>query len=145
MCMNERRVCQCGHNSALLIFRDNLLPPEILVSLYCPQCRSQATWDGDTMLDDCGWVLEYDVAGAQVFLNRRGVTGRATPAFLFDEGYLTWQGLAPGDMEINSKLHQRLVPLIEQDLALYLKSLKSEWLAHVAELKAAGWRKAQLT
>lgn len=143
MCMSDRRVCECGRNSAFLIYRDNLLPPEILVSLYCPQCRSQVSLNEDTMLEDCGWVLEFDVDGAQVFLNRRGVTGRATPKFLFDEGYLTWQGLAPEDQEINSKLHQRLAPLIEQDLALYLKSLKSEWLAHVAKLKAAGWRKAQ--
>jgi hypothetical protein len=32
--------------------------------------------------------------------------------------------------------------LIEQDLNLYLKALKAEWLAHVTALKAAGWRKA---
>jgi hypothetical protein len=70
---------------------------------------------------------------------------RATPAFIFDEGYLSWQGLAPGDQEVNTRLHQRLAPLIEQDLALYLKSLRSEWVAHVARLKAAGWRKAQAT
>ena len=40
-------------------------------------------------------------------------------------------------------LHRRLAPLIEQDMSLYLQSMKSEWLQHVAELKAAGWRKAQ--
>jgi hypothetical protein len=51
--------------------------------------------------------------------------------------------LAPGDQETNTRLHQRLAPLIEQDLALYIKSLRTEWLAHVAQLKAAGWRKAQ--
>jgi hypothetical protein len=38
-----------------------------------------------------------------------------------------------------------LAPLIEQDLTLYLKTLKEEWVAHAAELKAAGWRKAQAT
>jgi len=36
-------------------------------------------------------------------------------------------------------------PLIEQDLALYLQSRRSEWVAHVARHKAAGWRKAQAT
>ena len=54
-------------------------------------------------------------------------------------------GLAPGDQEVNTRLHQRLAPLIEQDLALYLQSLRSEWVAHAARLKAAGWRKAQAT
>lgn len=97
------------------------------------------------MLQDCGWVLEYDVELAQAFFALRGVKSRATPAFIFDAGYLSWQGLAPGDQEENTRLHQRLAPLIERDLAAYLKSLRSEWVAHVARLKAAGWRKAQAT
>jgi hypothetical protein len=143
--MNQRRYCQCGHNWAVLIFRDNLLPPEVLLHLYCPECRGQARWDGATMLEDCGWVLEYDVDRAQNYFNLRGVKGPATPEFLFDQGYLSWQGLAPGDEEENRRLHQRLAPLIETDLARYLQTLKEEWVAHVAALKAAGWRKAQAT
>ena len=143
MCRTDRRVCECGRNGAHLFFRDNLLPREVLVSLYCPQCRRRVNLNKDTMLEDCGWVLEYDVASAQVLFDRKGALGSITPQFLFDEGYLSWQGLSPDDQEVNTRLHQRLAPLIEQDLALYLKSLKSEWLAHVARLKAAGWRKAQ--
>ncbi len=143
MCLNERRSCRCGRNAAFLIFRDNLLSPEILVNLFCPECRGRAIWNGDTMLEDCGWILEYDLDQAQALLTRWGVTSRATPEFLFDEGYLSWQGLAPGDQEVNARMHRRLAPLIEQDLALYLKTLKAEWLEHVAGLKAAGWRKAQ--
>ena len=97
------------------------------------------------MLADCGWVLEYDVDRAQAYFTT-GVSGaKPTPAFIFDAGYLSWQGLAPGDQEVNTRLHQRLAPLIEQDLALYLQSLRSEWVAHAARLKAAGWRKAQAT
>jgi hypothetical protein len=144
MCMNLRRFCSCRRNSAYLSCRDNLLPGEILVNLYCPECRP-ASLEVGTMLADCGWVLEYDVDRAQAYFTARGIGSRATPAFIFDEGYLSWQGLAPGDQEVNTRLHQRLAPLIEQDLALYLKSLRSEWVAHVARLKAAGWRKAQAT
>ena len=70
---------------------------------------------------------------------------RPTPEFLFDEGYLSWQGLAPGDEDVNARLHRRLEPLVRQDYALYLKTLKTEWIAHVAGLKTAGWRKAQAT
>jgi hypothetical protein len=144
MCMNLRRFCSCGRNSAYLSCRDNLLPAEILVNLFCPECRPDCVQD-DAMLDDCGWVLEYDVDRAQGYFDVRGIRSRATPAFIFDAGYLSWQGLAPGDQEVNTRLHQRLAPLIEQDLALYLKSLRSDWVAHVARLKAAGWRKAQAT
>lgn len=77
------------------------------------------------------------------FLEKRGVYQAATPEFIFDKGYLTWQGFSPLDYEINARLHQRLAPLIEENLHLYLVTLKSEWLAHVAALKAAGWRKAR--
>jgi hypothetical protein len=145
MCLNERRSCECGLNSVFLSFRDNLLPPEILLNLSCPECRGDAVWDESTMLADCGWVLEYDVERAQAYFDLRGIRQLATPDFLFDEGYLSWQGLAPGDHEVNAQLHRRLEPLVRQDYALYLKTLKTEWLAHVAGLKAAGWRKAQAT
>jgi len=104
-----------------------------------------AIWDERTMLRDCGWILEYDLPGAQALLDQRKIQDPATPKFLFDEGYLSWQGLSPGDLEVNAALHRQLAPLIEQDLARYLESLKREWLKHVAELKAAGWRKAQAT
>jgi hypothetical protein len=144
MCMTLRRFCSCGRRAAHLICRDNVLPGEILINLFCPACRPDDIRD-EVMLQDCGWVLEYDVGRAQTCFDHRGIQGRATPPFIFDEGYLSWLGLAPGDQEINTRLHQRLAPLIEQDLALYLKSLRSEWLAHVAQLKAAGWRKAQAT
>jgi hypothetical protein len=141
MCMNLRRFCSCGRNSASLSCRDNLLPGEILVNLICSECRLGSMADR-TMLADCGRVLEYDVDGAQAYFT---VVLGTWPRRLFDAGYLSWQGLAPGDQEVNTRLHQRLAPLIEQDLALYLKSLRSEWVAHVARLKAAGWRKAQAT
>ncbi len=144
MCLNLRRFCACGRNSAHLSCRDNLLPAEILVNLFCPECRPGSI-DDVAMLRDCGWVLEYDVERAQAYFALRGIKSPATPSFIFDEGYLGWQGLAPGDLEVNAKLHQRLAHLIEQDLPLYLKSLRSEWVAHAARLKAAGWRKAQAT
>jgi hypothetical protein len=82
---------------------------------------------------------------AQGYFTIRGIRSRAPPAVIFDAGYLSWQGLAPGDQEVNSRLHHRLAPLAEQDLALYLQSLRSEGVAHAARLKAAGWRKAQAT
>ncbi len=145
MCMNERRFCQCGRNSAFLMFRDNLLPVEILEDLFCPECRRQAHWDAETMIEDGGWVLAYDVERAQGFLDLRGLKVRVTPEFLFGEGYLSWLGFAPQDGDVNARLHQRLAPLSEQNLALYLETLRREWLAHVAALKAAGWRKAQAT
>ena len=145
MCRNERRFCRCGRNSASLLFRDNLLFPEILLNLFCPLCQDMTIWDEASMLRDCGWILEYDISEAQALLAQKGIKATVTPEFLFDEGYLTWQGLAPGDLEVNAELHRQLAPLIEEDLPRYLQALKSEWVKHAAELKVAGWRKAQAT
>jgi hypothetical protein len=128
---------------AYLSFRDNVLKPEILRHLYCPECSAQAEWDAARMVEDCGWVLEFDMFGARFFMSQRGLGGEVSPDLLFDEGYLTWQGFSPLDHEVNSELHRRLAPMILEDMRQYLQALKSEWLAHVAALKAAGWRKAQ--
>ncbi len=143
MCLQQGRACHCGRRMAYLSFRDNVLTPEILRNLYCPECSAQAQWDSATMVEDCGWILEYDMTGARFFMSQRGLGGDISPAFLFDEGYLSWQGFSPLDHEVNSALHQRLAPLIKENMTRYLELLKSEWLAHVAALKAAGWRKAQ--
>jgi hypothetical protein len=143
MCMMETRRCVCGARFAYLNFRDNLLPPEILVKLYCPECGDAAAFDPESMVADCGWIMEYDMDGARFYFIKRGLSPEMTPESIFDEGYLTWQGFSPGDHEIRAELKERLAPLIREDLNVYLQSLKTEWLAHVNRLKAEGWRRAQ--
>lgn len=143
MCLQQGRACQCGRHMAYLSFRDNVLTPEILRNLYCPECSRPVEWDDATMVEDCGWILEYDMAGARFFMAQRGITGNISPAFLFDEGYLSWQGFSPLDHRVNSELHERLAPLIKENMMRYLELLREEWLTYVAALKEAGWRKAQ--
>jgi hypothetical protein len=143
MCMMVSRRCVCGQKLAHLNFRDNLLSPEILVNLYCPHCGPQANFDPETMVADCGWIMEYDLEGARVLAAKGNLAQRLTPEYIFDEGYLTWQGFAPGDHDIRAELHTRLAPLIKEDMSRYLQALKTEWLTHVEGLKAAGWRRAQ--
>ena len=143
MCMMESRRCVCGGKTAYLNFRDNLLTPGILVNLYCPLCSPQTSFDPETMVADCGWIMEYDMEGAQAVFIKRNLSPDLTPGIIFDEGYLTWQGFSPGDHEIRAELHQKLAPLIQEDMKQFLASLKTEWLAHVERLKAAGWRRAQ--
>jgi hypothetical protein len=143
MCMMEIRRCVCGQRTAYLNFRDYILPPHILVNLYCPDCSAQARFDPETMVTDCGWVMEFDMEGAHACFIKRGLWPDLSPEYIFDQGYLTWQGFSPLDHELRAQLHQRLAPLIKQDLNLFLQSLKTEWLAHVEKLKAEGWRRAQ--
>lgn len=143
MCFMESRRCACGQRLAYLNFRDNILPPEILVNLYCPECSPQVNFDPESMVSDCGWVMEYDMEGAQIFFLRRGLNRTLSPEMIFDEGYLTWQGFSPLDHEVRVELHQRLAPLLQADMKQFLESLKTEWLAHVEQLKAEGWRRAR--
>ncbi len=145
MCMQVSRTCRCGRQSAYLSCRDNLLPPEMLVNLFCPECRGLADGEADCLVEDCGWVLEFDLEGAKTLLIQKGIRQEVTADFIFDEGYLSWQGLSPGDHHVNHEIHKRLEPLITQDMKKYLEHLKTEWLAHVTRLKAQGWRKAQQT
>jgi hypothetical protein len=141
--MMASRRCVCGRKLAHLNFRDNLLSPEILVNLYCPECGLQANFDPETMVADCGWIMEYDMEGAKCLASKGSLPQPLTPETIFDEGYLTWQGFAPGDHDIRAAMHARLAPLIKEDMSRYVQALKTEWLSHVEGLKAAGWRRAQ--
>jgi hypothetical protein len=141
--MMETRRCVCGSKLAHLNFRDNILSPEILVNLYCPRCSPQVDFNPETMVADCNWIMEYDMERAEALFIKRNRAAALTPEFIFDEGYLTWQGFSPRDHEIRAEMHQRLAPLIKEDMKQFLESLKTEWLAHVDRLKAEGWRRAQ--
>ena len=143
MCYSVRRQCVCGREEAEFMLRDNLLPQEILINLYCPACRDLADWDPENMVEDNGWILEYDLEGARFLMWQRGITQEISPAFLLEEGYFSWNGLTPYDLEERRRLHAELAPLLKQDRLQYLNAIKETMLQYVAGLKAAGWRKAQ--
>ncbi len=145
MCMSIKRRCACGAAEAQFMHRDNVLPAHILVGLYCPRCCSRATGDRAAMIEDRGWLLEFDMEEAQYLFWQKGIAREITPEFIFDEGYCSWNGLTPGDLDERADLHRELAPLLARDRLLYINTMKSRMLEHVAALKAAGWRKAQNT
>ncbi len=79
MCLHQRRSCECGRNEAYVFHRDSILPEEVLVHLYCPECAVSVTWDGRTMVRDVGWILEYDMEAARFYLGRATRTPRLFP------------------------------------------------------------------
>jgi hypothetical protein len=99
--------------------------------------------DESTMLEDVGWFIEYDMEVARLYLNLKGIDKPITPAFIFDEGYCSWYGMSPNDLEENARVHEELKPLQKKDKLLYFNELKRIRLAQFAELKKEGWRKAQ--
>ena len=60
-----------------------------------PRLRPNADFDPETMVADCGWIMEYDMEGARAFFVKENLDSAVTPELIFDEGYLTWQGFSP--------------------------------------------------
>lgn len=143
MCLSITRACACGKHEAHFMHRDNLLPTQILLNLYCPRCRTQVEWNPATMIEDGGWILEYDMEDAEYQMEKKGFSQPITPEFIFEEGYCCWNGLTPHDLEERTRLYEELAPLLTQDRRLYIQRFKETMLQHVSDLKAAGWRKAQ--
>jgi hypothetical protein len=143
MCLHQRLSCVCGKNEAYLFHRNDILPEGVVVKVYCPACAHEVSPDSSTMVEDVGWLIEYDMEAAEFFLQQGGIDGPVTPEFIFDEEYCSWYGLSPNDLEENARLHQELLPLQKRDKKSYINRLKEKRLRYVEELKKAGWRKAQ--
>jgi len=142
MCFHQRIRCFCGKNEAFLFYRDNVLPEEVLVEVFCPDCRSMAEWDPESMIDDGGWILHYDMEIASFYLKQKGINVKPTPEFLFDQEYCSWYGLSPDDIDANIRLTEELAPLKDKNLALYFNTFRKKRLERVEKLKKQGFRKA---
>ncbi len=145
MCMEVRLRCKCGAKEAAFNLRDNVMPPEVITALYCPTCSAEVAFDAETMIDDNGWVIEYDVELARFMaVSRLGIPAdKVTPAFLFDEGYATWKELYPGELEDIKAEKEAIVAILKEDPRRYFEELRNWTLARVERLKAEGWRRAQ--
>jgi len=143
MCLHQKLACVCKRNTAYIFHRDNILPERVVINLYCPECGGRVNRDDSRMIEDVGWLIEYDMELARFYLGLKGVDHAVTPEFIFDEGYCTWYGMNPNDLEENARVHEELLPLQKKDKLLYFNELKRIRLSQFADLKKAGWRKAQ--
>ena len=145
MCMEVRKRCACGAKEAEFNLRDNIMPPEVITGLYCPACSPQVSFNPETMLNDNGWVIEYDVELAQFMaVSKLGIPAeKVTPAFLFDEGYATWKELYPGELEDIKAEKEAIVAILKEDPKRYFEELRKWALARVERLKEEGWRRAR--
>ena len=142
MCFHQKRSCTCGGDEAYLFHRDDILPEKVVVNLYCPQCSVLALWNDSTMLEDVGWLIEYDMEVAKFYFEVKGIDTPVTPEFIFDEDYCSWYGMSPKDLEENARLNRELLPLQQKDKLAYFNQIKKRYLARFKKLRDAGWRKA---
>lgn len=143
MCLDHKIACSCGKSAASFNLKDDAMPPEIIRNLYCPECSSDLSFDASSMIADNGWVIDYDMEiasfAAASKLPRRGIT----PEVLFDEGYCTWKGVYPGDVEDSAAEKTELLKICSEDRQKYILEFKKWAIGRMGRLAQEGWRKAK--
>jgi hypothetical protein len=142
MCVDHKINCSCGKNSVSFNFKDDLLPTEVVRTLYCPSCSPKAGFNAETMLSDNGWTIEYDMDIARFMGRKIAGTGAVTPGLLFDEGYCTWRGVYPNEHLDSAREREELLKLAKTDPKRYFKELRSWGNDRMEKLAKEGWRKA---
>lgn len=147
MCVDIRKTCECGKHHVQFHLRDNVMSREVIVRLFCPSCSPQADPTRETILNDNGWLIEYDLELAR-FLAAAKLQippDAVDPGFLFDSGYATWQEMYPGEQQDILAERREIMELLKTDSREYLQQINRWNIARVARLKEEGWRKAQAT
>lgn len=143
MCMSNEVVCGCGKEKVSFHYGDSILPEEIIMAVYCPEC-SGIDFNSSTMIKDNGWVIEYDLDVARMFANQLKIKKEdITPAFIFDSGYATWNGYTPNDIKAAAKEKMELLELAKLDKRRYLSEIKNWTENRLKKLSEEGWRKAR--
>ena len=144
MCMEHLVVCKCGKRDASFNFKNEVMPPETIETLYCPECSKNVELDSGRMIQDNKWVIHYDMDIAGLYGKRLPASEaeNVSPELLFDEGYVTWRGVYPGDHIDSVNERKELVKLAKTDPKKYFQEMKSWAITRMARLKDEGWRKA---
>jgi hypothetical protein len=58
---NHRVSCNCGHNHANVLFKNNVLNLSVLTNIFCPNCSRNVNFDAESMLENNDWLLESDL------------------------------------------------------------------------------------
>jgi hypothetical protein len=143
--MKFTKTCECGAKKADFNFGGNILPEEAVDRLYCPSCSSDIGFNPETMVRDNGWVLELDME--VVFASSAKLPDKVkknlAPDVIFDEGYVTWLGMYPGDTEDSARERVEIVALAKTDPKAYLKKMTTWMVERARRLSNEGWRKAR--
>ena len=144
MCLAVSKSCECGKNCVQFHLRDNVLPPAVIVRLFCPSCPGDQGFEAENMLNDNGWVIEYDMVLARSLLTGRQLLlpDQVNPEYIFDQGYCAWLETYPGEKEEIKKERDSILELRKTDQQRYLREMIAWNVKRIEELKKDGWRKA---
>jgi len=144
MCMEHSIVCKCGKKSASFNFKNEIMPPEVVQALYCPDCSQGVEDSAGTMLSDNGWLIQFDMDVAGLYIGSLPVHDQVnlSPETIFDQGYATWRGIYPGDHIDSVKERSELTAMARENPRKYFEEMKSWAISRMARLREEGWRKA---
>lgn len=145
MCMDIRKSCECGKQRVQFHLRDNILLPDVIERLYCPECHGPVNFGPAAMINDNGWIIEYNMVLAKMMVVQKLMidADTVTPEFIFDEGYACWQEMYPGEQDEIKTEKTKIVKLLKTDQKRYLETIQNWNIRRIEELKACGWRKVQ--
>lgn len=144
MCMDHSFKCNCASEEVSITLKNEILPPETLLAVYCPKCSKGVEFNPATMVKDNGWILEYEMDIATLL--SAGMPSEhkknLSPELIFDEDYCSWRGVYPGDHTDSIKEREQILALAKVDPKRYLSEMKSWANSRMEKLKQQGWRKA---
>lgn len=144
MCMAFEKECYCGKESARLHHLNTILPYEAVKTIYCPSCSQGRETVSDSMVQDNGWVIEYDMEVASLYSDKMGLSrNKMTPEIIFDQGFSSWQGFTPNDLERANEEKMELAKVAKTDPKKYLVLIKEWTINRAKRLHDEGWRKAR--
>ena len=144
MCMDHALICRCGRREANFNFKNEIMPPEVIQALYCPECSGDMKYDESHMIGDNGWIIHYDMEIAGLYKNKLPSSDKEnlSPEVLFDEGYVTWRGVYPGDHIDSANERTELAKLAKVNPKKYFNEMRTWAIDRMVRLKEDGWRKA---
>ncbi|MBU0485740.1 MAG: hypothetical protein KKB30_14645 [Proteobacteria bacterium] len=146
MCVAVHKRCECGAVIVQFHLRDNVLPQEVVSRLFCPACPGDAPFDRATMVNDNGWIIEFDMQLARNIMVARNLLDpdSATPEYIFDQGYACWLETYPGEKDEIKEEKAEIIKLLKIDQRAYLEKIQSWNINRLNKLKSEGWRKARI-
>lgn len=145
MCQEVNRNCSCGKENVSFHLRDNIMSQEVIDRLFCPSCSRTVALEKGRMVEDNGWVIEYDMELARMYaIAKLGMeAAQVQPGFVFDEGYVTWREMYPGETRDIADERKKIISMKEKNPQEYLTAINAWAIDRIARLKAEGWRKAK--
>jgi hypothetical protein len=146
MCVAFERECVCGKETARLHHLNTILSYEAVRNIYCPSCSVDVALDSKCMVDDNGWVIEFDMELVQPFAQKMGLRhNEVTPGTIFDQGFCSWQGFTPNDLLTANKEKAELAKIAGKEPEKYFRLIREWTLNRASRLREEGWRKARET